>query len=140
MTATKIKKYVIKQLIITLIHYNLFLNAQEMCNKAVGTHPIPLPECSKTQEMCIKAVHRCFFVFDSIPDQYRTREICDLVASLYPSLIVYCPDKYITQKMCDEAADDYLTALKLIPDWFVTNKIIKKLVTALYADDTYTLL
>ena len=89
--------------------------------------------------MCIKAVHRCFFVFDSIPDQYRTREICDLVASSYPSLIVYCPDKYITQKMCDEAADDCLTALKLIPDWFVTNKIIKNLVTALYADGTYTL-
>ena len=45
------------------------------------------------------------------------------------------PDKYITQKICDEAVDDSLAALKLIPDWFVTRKMIKKLFTALYADE-----
>ena len=38
---------------------------QEMCNKAVD----------KTQEMCNEAVNRCFFVFYSIPDQYKTQEI-----------------------------------------------------------------
>ena len=37
--------------------------------------------------------------------------------------------------MCDEAVDDSLAALKFIPDWFVTSKIIKKLYTAIYADD-----
>ena len=37
--------------------------------------------------------------------------------------------------MCDEAVDDSLAALKLIPDCFVTSKMIKKLVTALYADE-----
>ena len=37
--------------------------------------------------------------------------------------------------MCDEAVDDSVAALKLIPDWFVTSKMIKKLFTALYADD-----
>ena len=42
------------------------------------------------------------FVFDSIPDQYKTKEICDLVVSLYPSLILYCFDKYIPQGMCGE--------------------------------------
>ena len=36
------------------------------------------------------------FLFDSIPDQYGTRVILDLAASLYPVLIVNCPDKYIT--------------------------------------------
>ena len=50
-------------------------------------------------------------------------------------LIVYCPDKYKTQRMCDEAADDFLAALTSIPDRFVTSKMIKKLYTALYADD-----
>ena len=25
-----------------------------------------------------------FFVFDSIPDQNKTQEICDIVVSLYP--------------------------------------------------------
>ena len=73
------------------------------------------------------------FVFDSILDQYKTQEICDIVVSLYPFLIAYCHDKYITQNICDEteAVDDSLAALKLIPDWFVTSKMIKKLYTAL---------
>ena len=63
-----------------------------------------------------------FFVFDSIPNQYETQEICDRVVSEDPFLVVYCSDKYKTQRMCDEAVDNSLTALKLIPDWFVTSK------------------
>ena len=66
-----------------------------------------------------------FFVFYSILDQYKIREICDIVVSLCSILIIYCPDRYIIEKMCDEAADDSLAALKLIPDWFVTSKTIK---------------
>ena len=37
--------------------------------------------------------------------------------------------------MCDEAAADSLAALTSIPNRFVTSKMIKKLYTALYADD-----
>ena len=37
-----------------------------------------------------------FFVFNSVPDLYKTQEICDTAVSLYPLLIVYCSDKYIT--------------------------------------------
>ena len=38
--------------------------------------------------------------------------------------------------MYDEAVDDSIATLKLIPDWFVTSKMIKKLFTALYADES----
>ena len=61
--------------------------------------------------------------------------MCDRVVSEDPFFILYCPDKYIDQKVCDEAVDDSLATLKLIPDWFVTSKMIKKLFTALYADE-----
>ena len=37
--------------------------------------------------------------------------------------------------MCDETVNDSLTALKLIPYWFVISKMIKKLFTALCADE-----
>ena len=37
--------------------------------------------------------------------------------------------------MCNKAADDFLPALKFVPCWFVTSKIIKRLLTALYADE-----
>ena len=97
-------------------------------------------ECYKIQEMCYKAVHRCFLVFDSISDQNKTQEICVIIVSLYSFLIVHCPSKYITQKLSDEVVDDFLAAFKLIPDWLVTSKVIKKLYTALYSDDGYSFL
>ena len=80
----------------------------------------------------IKQLIDVFFVFDSIPDRYKTQEICERVVSEDPSLIVYCTDKYITQRLCDEAADDSLAALKLVPEWFVTSKMIKKLYRRFY--------
>ena len=76
-----------------------------------------------------------FFAFDSIPDQYKTQEMCKRVVSEDLLLIVHCPDKYITQRMCDEVVDDSISTLKVTPDWFVTSKMIKKLYTALYADE-----
>ena len=42
-----------------------------MYDKAVNTYPFIkgfAPECFMTQTMCNKAVERCFFVSDSIPD------------------------------------------------------------------------
>ena len=72
----------------------------------------------RLKKKCHRAVHRCFFVFDFIPDQYKTEEIYNLAVSLYPSFIVYCPCNYIIQEMCDEALDNSVAALKLIPDWF----------------------
>ena len=48
-----------------------------------------------TQGMCNKAVNNYFVLFDSIPDQYKTQEICDRTVSDYLFLMVYCPKKYI---------------------------------------------
>ena len=100
-----------------------------------------------------------FFIFDCIPDQYETEEMCDRVFSKDPFLILYCPDKHKTQEMCEkiisgdlfslrcvpdynkseqmceEAVDDCLAALKFVPNWFATSKKIKKLFTALHADE-----
>ena len=42
-----------------------------MCDKAVSTYSSTMkfvPECIMTKEMCSKAVSRCFFLFDYIPD------------------------------------------------------------------------
>ena len=52
-----------------------------------------------------------------------------------PFSIVYYSDKYITQKIYDRAVDDSLATLKLIPNWFVASKMIKKIFSALYADE-----
>ena len=51
--------------------------------------------------MCDEAVNRCFCVFDSIPDQYKTEKtMCDSVVFEDPFLIVFYLHKYKTQRMC----------------------------------------
>ena len=89
-----------------------------MCDKTVNTYPSTIkfvPECFMIQEMCNKAVNRCFIVSDSIPDQY---------------------DLYKTQEMCDRVvSENSLAASKLIPDWFAASKMIKNLISALCADE-----
>ena len=95
---------------------------QKMRDKAVNTRPSTIQsdsECYKTQEI-LTDVFLCFFIF---------------LEDTYLILIVYCLDRYKSQRTCDEAVDDSLAALRFVPDWFVTRKTIKKLLTALYADD-----
>ena len=49
---------------------------QKMCDKPVNTYPSTIKlvsECFVTQGMYDKAVNKCFFVFDSIPDLYKTQ-------------------------------------------------------------------
>ena len=86
-------------------------------------------------EVKFKAVDTCPFVFDSVPDQYKTQEMCDKAFTNDPFMI-YCLYRYKTQEMCDEAVDDFLSALKSFPDWFVQSKMIKKLNDALLPNDT----
>ena len=40
-----------------------------------------------------------FLVVDSITDRYKSQEICDIVASANPCLVVYCPDQYVTTRI-----------------------------------------
>ena len=93
--------------------------------KYVDNYPPPLefiPECFMTREMCDNAVNGWFFVFNSIPNWYKTLEMRNRALFEDPFLIVYCLNKYIIQRLCDKAADDSLEALKVIPNLFVTSK------------------
>ena len=59
---------------IILMLYNMFLNdiTKKISDEAVDRYPSTVelvPECCKSQEMCHRAVHRWFFVFDYIPDK-----------------------------------------------------------------------
>ena len=70
----------------------------------------------KIQEVCDKVVDRCPFVFDSIPDQYKTQEMFDKIVSEDPFKSKYCHDRYKIQEMCNKAVDGLLPALKFVPD------------------------
>ena len=45
------------------------------------------------------------------------------VISEDPFSIRYVPDQYKTKQMCDEAVDVCLAALEFVPDWFVKKQI-----------------
>ena len=74
-----------------LLQYKLFLNAISL--------------------KCDKTIDTCPFVFDSVPDRYKTPE------------------------MCDNSVVAFLPTLKFVPDWFVTSKTIKSLDDDLFSND-----
>ena len=49
--------------------------------------------------MCVKAVYICPFVFDSVPDRYKTQEMCGKVVSHDAFKLKYCHDRYKTPEM-----------------------------------------
>ena len=109
-----------------------------MCVKAVNTYSFvfdPVPDQYKSQEMWNKAADDNANALEFVPDQYKTQEMCDRVVSEDSFSIRYVPDQCKTQKICDKVVDDFLPALKFVPDWFVTSKMIKKLSTDWYAGD-----
>ena len=53
-------------------------------------------------------------LFDSIPDRYKTQEICDKVVSEKHFMLKYCLGRHWIQEMCDKAADACVPAL---PGW-----------------------
>ena len=76
-----------------------------------------------------------FFVFNSVPDRYKTQQLRDRVTSENPFMLKFCLDRYKTYEMCDEAVDDCLSAIKFIPGWFVADKMIRKVHEALFTND-----
>ena len=88
-----------------------------MCNKSVNTFPSIaqiVAECYKTQENCI--VDACPFVFDSVPDWYKTHES---VIKLFLLILLWqniALNRYKTQEMYDKAVDDFISIIKFAPD------------------------
>ena len=107
-----------------------------MCNKSFSSYPSTIkyvPDQFKTQEICDKAVDKCYFVFNFVSDQFKTEKMCNEVVSNDLFKLKYCHDRHKIQNTCDKAVDDCLASLKFVPDWFVLIKMIKKLLIALYA-------
>ena len=75
--------------------------------------------------MCDEVVGTCPFLFNSIPDWYKTQKMFDKAFPEDPLMLKYCLDRHKTQEMCDKAVDDFLPTLKFVVDLFITSKMIK---------------
>ena len=54
-------------------------------------------EYYNTQEICIKAVDTCPFIFNSVPDRYNTKEMFDKAVSKNPFMLKYFLDRCKSQ-------------------------------------------
>ena len=63
--------------------------------------------------MCDEAFGTCLFVFDSVPDWCKTKEICDKIDFGAPFLLKYCHDRCSAQEMSDKAVNDFFISIKI---------------------------
>ena len=158
---TKMCKHAVKKLHYLLRCVPDKYKTQKMCDKAIlenGGTLKSVPDCNKNQEMCNKTVDNYSPALEFVPERYEAQKICDKAVDTYPSTTIFVAKCFMTQEMCDkavnryyfvsdsipdrcktqmcdEAVNDSIAALKVISDWFVTCQMIKKLSTALYADE-----
>ena len=100
-----------------------------MRNNVDNTYPSTMRfvlEYYKTQKMSDSLVIFCAFLFDSVPNLFKTKEMYKRVASED-----FFPYRYKTQHMCDEAVGSYLARLKITLDWFVESELLEKIRDAL---------
>ena len=61
-----------------------------MCDKAVEASPFGpyslanVPDCFKTEDMCIKAVEKCTWLLKYVTDRFKTQEICNEAVPNHP--------------------------------------------------------
>ena len=72
-----------------------------------------VPDRFKTQEMCDTAVDTCPFVFHSVSDGYITQELWNKIFSEDNFKLKHSHDSYDTPKISNKAVDSCLLALDL---------------------------
>ena len=50
--------------------------------------------------MCARAVNTYSFVFDSVPNWFKTQEMCDKAVDDYPSTITFVTECFKSQEEC----------------------------------------
>ena len=87
-----------------------------------------IPDCFKTQGMCIKVVQEDPWWLKDIPGKFKTQEIYDKAVRGDPHYLSVIPDHFKTQEMCKEAVQRKLYTLRYVPDHFKTQKMCKEVV------------
>ena len=74
-----------------------------------------IPDCFKTQRMCIKAVQEGPSSLSHVPDHLKTPEKSNEVMRIKPFLLGYVPHHLTTQEMCSEAFEKISMHAEIYP-------------------------
>ena len=65
-----------------------------------------IPDCFKTQKMCIKGVEVGYFFSQLVPDYFKMQEIRDKAVKDDSSFLQFVPDWFVTQEQIKIRHDD----------------------------------
>jgi len=68
---------------------------------------------------CPKDCEKLLRWFVEMPDQFKTREICEYVVNKDAEMFQYVPDRLVTTPMCKDAVFDDLRNLRFVPDHII---------------------
>ena len=87
----------------------------------------------KSNIICKNAVKRLTFPIRYVPNQYKTREMCDKVILENGEKLMFLKYYWLlqNQKLCNKAVDNYPCVLEFVSDCFKDQKVCNKAV------DTY---
>ena len=66
------------------------------------------------------------FIIRYVPDQYKTKKMCDKEIQENDGMLGFIPDYCKDQKMCDKSVDNYSHASKYVSGCYKTQKIWDK--------------
>ena len=65
-----------------------------------------VPDCFKTQKLCIRALEVDPWALNDIPDYLKTQKMCDEMVRYDPSSLQLVPDWFVCQQQMDVWYDD----------------------------------
>jgi hypothetical protein len=88
-------------------------------------HLESIPDEEKTSEMCELCIDLCSEVFYCVPDHLKTPAMCMRAVSDDGWMLKYVPDELKTEELCLLALRDVPMAIKCIPPHMITHEVCR---------------
>ena len=96
-----------------------------------------IPDCFKTQGMCVKVVEKDPWWLKDVPGKFKTHEIYDKAVRSDPNRLRFSPVHIKIQEICNEAIKKEPWMLEDVPDHFKKQKKCEKAVEKKHVPDYF---
>ena len=80
-------------------------------------------ENNKEYKKHMRAVEKNGFMLKYVPEELRTKELCEIAVAQEGYAIAFVPDEIITPEICELAVQDYNQALGWVPEELRTKEL-----------------
>ena len=82
--------------------------------------------------MCNKAILENDGTLQSVPNQYKTREMCDKAINNNAHALRFVPPPHKTQEMWIKAVDNYPSKIQFVPGYYKPHEMCNKVVNTCF--------